>query len=198
MFPLFESIKVLNGKIFHLEWHRWRFERSYKYFFGKSAPFKIEEVISLPDESIVGLHKLRFSYGINAYRIDYEPYVYKKINSLKLLHHNSINYSLKYTDRSDLDFLLTKKGNCDDILIVKNQLVTDSSLANIVFFDGKKWTTPKSALLKGTSRERLISNKIIHEEEIELNDLKNYKCFKLINAMRDFNEVESLAIDSII
>lgn len=198
MFPLFESIKVFNGKIFHIDWHQWRFERSYKYLFGKSVPYKIEEVISLPDEFIVGLYKLRFSYGIKTYKIDYKPYLYNKLNSLKLIHHNSIDYSLKYSNRSDLDFLLTKKGNCDDILIVKNQLVTDSSISNIIFFDGKNWTTPKSPLLKGTSRERLISNKMIHEKDIDYREISNYKCFKLINAMRDFNEVESLTIDSII
>ena len=198
MFPLFESIKVFNGKILHLDWHQWRFERSFSFLFGQSGSYKIEDVISLPDEFKVGLYKLRFSYGLSSYNFDYEPYVYNKINSLKLIHHNSIDYSLKYSDRSELDLLLAEKGNCDDILIVKNQLVTDSSISNIIFFDGKNWTTPKSPLLKGTSRERLISNKMIHEKDIDYREISNYKCFKLINAMRDFNEVESLTIDSII
>ena len=44
----------------------------------------------------------------------------------------------------------------------------------------------------------IFPEKMIHEKDIDYREISNYKCFKLINAMRDFNEVESLTIDSII
>ncbi len=92
---------------------------------------------------------------------------------------------------------MAQKENCDDILIVKNGIITDTSFSNIAFFDGKQWKTPKSPLLKGTCRERLLCEQKIFEKDINLNDLSNYKCYKLINAMRDLSDDESLAISSL-
>ena len=71
-----------------------------------------------------------------------------------------MNYDLKYFDRKIFDDL-KKNIKADDILIIKNGFITDTSIANILFFDGKKWITPKKPLLKGTVRERLLRMKLI-------------------------------------
>ena len=197
MFPLFETIKIFNGKIYNLEWHKWRFEKSYRYYFGKNVNYRIEDVISLPEKINSGLLKLRFSYNLKNYKLEYEPFRIRKIRSLKIIEDNTIEYSLKYSDRNCLETLLAQKENCDDILIVKNGIITDTSFSNIIFFDGEKWKTPKTPLLKGTCRERLINKQKIFEEDIKVNDLWNYKCYKLINAMRDFHETESISISSL-
>ena len=64
------------------------------------------------------------------------------------------------------------RNDCDDILIVKRGMVTDSSYANIVFRRGKRWYTPWSALLKGTMRLNLLERNKIYEEEIRVEDLR--------------------------
>jgi 4-amino-4-deoxychorismate lyase len=72
-------------------------------------------------------------------------------------------------------------------LIIKNELVTDTSIANIAFFDGEKWLTPKKPLLKGTTRARLLENGEIFEADIDVHTLKNYTQVALLNAMIDFD-----------
>ncbi len=71
---------------------------------------------------------------------------------------------------------------------MKNGFVTDTSYANIVFWDGGKWITPTSPLLHGTARDRLLDSNQITEAEIAIDDLKNYSKAKIINAMIDMDE----------
>ena len=62
--------------------------------------------------------------------------------------------------------MLDKKGDCDDILIIRNGLITDMSYANVAFFDGTQWLTPRIPLLAGTCRERLLETGPIREADI--------------------------------
>ena len=198
MFPLFETIKVSDGRICHLEWHRRRLGQSCKIYFAREAAYKLTDVIVVPKNAKRDLFKLRFSYDADGYQLQFEPYANKKITSLKIIRDDTINYALKYSDRSHLEALLKQKGNCDDILIIKKGFVTDTSFSNIVFFDGKKWITPATPLLKGTCRERLLYEKKIFEADIKQKDLLHFTHFKLINAMRDFEETEKVHVNNMI
>ncbi len=93
--------------------------------------------------------------------------------------------------------MLQEKGECDDILILKNGKVTDTSIANIVFFDGNKWYTPEFPLLNGTTRERLVSEKKIILRDITFKQIKSFEGFRLINSMIDFENQELININSI-
>ena len=55
----------------------------------------------------------------------------------------------------------------DDILIVKNGLLTDTSIANIALYDGNDWYTPLHPLLKGTKRAELLDKGVLKEKEIK-------------------------------
>ena len=61
------------------------------------------------------------------------------------------------------------------MFLVKNNLVTDSTISNLAFFTGKEWLTPKYPLLKGTKREELIKKGALKEENIHIYDLKYFK-----------------------
>lgn len=86
------------------------------------------------------------------------------------------------------------KDDCDDILIIKNKRITDTSIANIVFYNGNRWITPSQPLLEGTCRARLLSEGGIEVDEIMMNDIKLFSQFKLINAMNEFDSQESYEI----
>jgi 4-amino-4-deoxychorismate lyase len=88
---------------------------------------------------------------------------------------------------------LTHKS-ADEILIIKNGFVTDTSFSNIVFFDGIKWITPSTYLLNGTQRQQLLQQGAIIEEEIRPSDLKHFRFAKLINAMLDLETSPSIDI----
>jgi 4-amino-4-deoxychorismate lyase len=85
----------------------------------------------------------------------------------------------------------------DDILIIKNGNVTDTSFSNIVFFDGTKWLTPAQPLLRGTKREKLIRENIIFEETITKNEIQRFQNAVLINAMIDIEESPIIEIQNI-
>lgn len=198
MYPLFETICVKNGMVQNIEWHQMRYINSYQVYYGKLPTNTIMDGIVLPDFTKSGTYKMRISYNESSKIVDFEKYTRKNIKTLKIVMDNTIEYGLKYTDRLYLDLLKRKKEDCDDILIVKNGMVTDSSICNIVFFDGHKWITPKSPLLKGTTRERLIRSGRIKQHNIRVSEISNYQYFKLINAMRDFDDIREIEVINII
>lgn len=86
--------------------------------------------------------------------------------------------------------MFAQRGETDDILIVRNELLTDTSICNIALLDGDKWYTPAAPLLYGTMREKLLSESKIRAIEIRLDSLANYQKIRLFNAMIDFGEIE--------
>ena len=70
---------------------------------------------------------------------------------------------------------MKKEVICDDILIVKQGFITDTSYSNVLFYNGKEWLTPTHPLLKGTQRASLLDQEIIRVAEIRLEDLHHFK-----------------------
>ncbi len=192
MYPLFETLCVQDGVIRHVEWHQWRYERSYFSLYGKKPPGHLMDGVAGPQKSEKGNFKLKISYNEHSKKVECEKYILKPIDSLKLVIHNEIDYNLKFTDRSLLNALYRQKAGCDDILIVKNGRITDSSYCNVVFFDGADWVTPSTPLLRGTARERLLRSGRIREQDIDMRSLFRFESLKLINSMRDFEQVDEI------
>ncbi len=117
--------------------------------------------------------------------MSFDFYRPRTIKSLKLVYCDSINYAHKYSDRQLLNDLFEKRANCDDILIVKNGRISDTSFSNIALFDGYSWYTPDSPLLPGTARARMIDSGVLNEIKISDRDLYDFQSFKLINSMLD-------------
>ena len=109
---------------------------------------------------------------------------------------DDLDYTYKYSKREKLESLFALRGACDDVLIVRKGLITDSSYANVVFFDGGQWWTPKVPLLEGTCRARLLADGQIKAAALRVEDVKPFKGLKLINALRDMDQpmipIESL------
>jgi len=110
---------------------------------------------------------------------------------------DTLDYQYKYFNRSHFEKLIEQKEECDDIIIIKNGFLTDSSMANLIFFDGKNWFTPKIPLLQGTCRERLLDEGFIFKRKIQSEDLKYFHGVKLINAMRYPEESEIIPVSQI-
>ncbi len=135
-----------------------------------------------------GVFKCRIIYSKQIEKIEFIPYQLPKIRTLKIIVDDQIEYNHKYLDRNQLDLLYRKRGACDDILIVKNGLITDTWFANILFFNGKEWITPSKPLLKGTQRSKLLDQEAIKTADIRLDDLKYFKKARIINAMIRFED----------
>lgn len=187
---LLESIKLLDGTFENLFYHEQRMNRSLKTLCGNQKYFELEEFLQKIDQPKHGLYKCRITYDDTTREIEFLPYTFKQITSLRIIEHDRISYEFKYSDRKTLNRLFELRKDCDDILIVKRGFVTDSSFSNIVFKKGSHWYTPWSALLKGTMRAYLLERNLIKEEEIRVEDIETFQSFKLINAMFQFDSAE--------
>jgi 4-amino-4-deoxychorismate lyase len=184
---LLETIHILEGKALHLPYHQKRLDASRKCLGFHSA---LHLKLSPPKE---GEYKCRIVYEKEIESIEYLPYHKKEIRSFKLLN-SDIVYDLKYENRDEINALLQHKSSADEIIIVKNGLVTDTSIANLAFFDGENWLTPRAPLLKGTARQRLLDEHKIRCVDIAFTQIKNYKKIALMNAMVGFCVIENAII----
>lgn len=190
MSRLIESIKLLDGRFSNLSYHEQRMTRSLKELFQVEGQINLSSVLENLDYPKNGFYKCRILYDNNARHIEFIPYTLKPISSLKVVLCDTILYDHKYSDRHSIQQLMLQKSECDDILIVKNGFVTDSSYANIVFKSGISWYTPDECLLKGTIRESLLEAGLIEAQPIKVTDLMKFEKFKLINAMLGFDGAE--------
>jgi 4-amino-4-deoxychorismate lyase len=187
---LLESIKLKDGEYHNLFYHEQRMNRSLRLLCGEQDHFDLEKFLLNIDYPKQGLHKCRVVYDDYKREVEFLPYTFKEIKTLRIIEHDRISYEFKYADRKTLNRLFDLRKDCDDILIVKRGIVTDSSYSNIVFKKGQHWYTPWSPLLKGTMRAYLLQRNIIREEEIRVEDLADFQHFKLINAMMGFDAPE--------
>ena len=194
---LFETIRLEDGVLFNLEYHNYRFNRSREVLFGERDNLFLENLLVVPSDCRTGVYKCKVAYSSTINEIEIIPYEKRVIESLMLVEDNTISYSYKYSDRSHLLKLMTRRGNCDDILIVKHGFITDTSFSNIVFFDGDKWVTPARPLLKGTMRDSLFRRNLIEEMDIKVDDLVKFKEAQLINAMLPLQSGTTIRIENI-
>lgn len=197
MCQLVETIQCKDGELFNLRYHQARFNLTRRALFRLKEEINLEKVIQIPDEFRKGLFRCRVIYGEKIEKIEFHQHQYRTIKSLKLVEDNDLDYRFKYTNREKLNSLFEQRGNCDDILIVKNGFITDSYISNVVFFDGRKWWTPDTPLLPGTQRARLIHEKKISVCPITPADLPKYKKAGLINAMQDLETMPQISITNI-
>lgn len=185
-----ETIKILDRKIYNLEYHQARLDRTIGE--GKLDLYSLIK----PEEN--GLLRCRILYDENNASVEYLPYEKREIKKLKLVFDDTIEYSKKYADREDINKLFEQREEGDDILIVKDGLVRDTSIANIAFFDGDIWLTPKQPLLEGTMRAKLLDEKKIFATYISYKDISKFKKIALMNAMIDFDIITKDNIEDII
>ena len=175
----FETIRCDDYDVFHLEYHNARVARTI------AMNLSLNEYIYPPSEALLKCKVIYNEEGV--VDIAYSPYIKREINSFQLVYDDKIEYSKKSTNREVIDSLFRQKKEADEIIIIKNNLVTDTSIANIAIFDGTSWLTPKYPLLKGTTRARLLDEDVIFEKDITIEMLQKASKIALLNAMVDMD-----------
>lgn len=197
MSQLVESILVKNGWFYNLDLHEERMNSAMAKVYGNTEFVELEDILyskltqwmeTQGEDVVTGKVKCRVLYERDVIDVEFAPYVMRSIKSLKVVYDDTIDYSLKNADRTALNNLFNQRGNCDDILIIKNGLVTDAWAANVLFFDGKEWFTPRIPLLEGTKRRLLLNLEMIKEADIRIEDISNYQKIRLVNALIDFED----------
>ena len=188
-----ETICVENRQLKNVTYHDARLNKTRKDLWGYSDVWKLSD-LTIPDYVTNERHKLRIAYAKEIEDIRWELHVPRNIQSIKKLYDNEVDYTYKYNDRKRLNNLFEQRGTADEVLIIKNGMVTDSFYCNVAFFDGSKWLTPTTNLLPGTQRAFLLDSKIIEEAEISEKQIANYRYIRLFNALVDWDRAVELEI----
>ena len=184
MCQFIESIKLKNAKVFHLEWHQKRVNKTFEAFFPNSPILILNDLIQ--DIPTDGFYKIRIVYNDKVYSIEFQEYSLQKINSFELVEID-FDYNYKYENRQKINEL-KENSTADEVIFTNKTNILDSSYSNLAFYDGKDWFTPSSYLLNGTTRQRLLAENKLIETPIRINDLAKYEKISFINALNDLNE----------
>lgn len=182
-----ESICVKNGKAALIELHQDRMDRTYGYHYKSENPFPLAAFVE--EVPVTGIYKLRIIYDQSIQEVNHSLYIKQEINTLQAVSGDHIKYDFKFADRVELKELHQKRNKKDDIIIIKNDLVTDSFYANLIFWDGEKWLTPINNLLQGVRRQYLLNTKQIFPAKITTKDIFFYEKVGLVNAMLDVEDI---------
>ena len=194
MSSFLETIKAVDGEIFNISYHQARYESVLKEF-GVKKYQNLMESLSPPDD---GLYRCRLVYNEKKIDVSYHKYKKRDIKSLKLVYDDDIEYCFKSTNREAIDLLYEKRASCDDVIIVKNSFITDTSIANIALYKEGVWHTPRNPLLQGTTRTRLLKMNKLVESDIHVDEIYEYSKVALLNAMIDFDIIQEENIRKII
>ncbi len=182
----FETIKCEDEEICHLEYHQRRITNT----IGLNIDL-LEYIYPINNE----LLKCKVTYDKSGILdVTYDSYTPRDIKTFKLIADDNISYKYKQINRKVLDDLYKQKGIAKEIIIVKNGLVTDTTIANIAIYNDRHWTTPRLPLLEGTTMNRLINEKRIIRKDINIQELQKAKKIALMNAMIGFKIIEDFQI----
>ncbi len=184
---LLETIRCVEGSPLHLPYHQKRLDTSLRCL-GITKAYDLHRLIHPPKS---GIFRCRFLYSAENFSVEFLPYTTKTITSLKLIDANTLEYPLKYSNRDALNKLYEQRGEGDDVLIVKNGYLTDTTIANIALFIEGEWLTPQSPLLGGTTRARLIDEGTLIPAALTPEDISKATKIALMNAMVGMIEVEN-------
>ena len=190
---LIETILIQNGRVRNIKYHNQRCNTSRKSLFGSTNIIDLRKAIDTSKAESTKV-KCRVTFGEEIINVEYEPYSTRPIHSLAYVEIGDFDYSHKYADRKKLIAFFDTRGDKDDILMIKNGLLTDTYYANVALLKNGKWYTPKSPLLEGTRRAKLISNKRILPTEIHIDQIREYETISIFNAMLPFKSIV-LSID---
>jgi 4-amino-4-deoxychorismate lyase len=178
-----ETLLRKNNQILNLKNHIKRIKRTHDYMKWHFEQSKWENIFKFLSNGKDA--RIRISY--NAFKTYFEEFelkkrTFKKFKTVEI----DFNYHLKYKNRKNFENLKNEYKNFDELILVKNRLITDTTISNLAFFDGKEWLTPKYPLLEGTKLAEIEKKYNLKRTNIHISDLKYFKKIALINAILGF------------
>jgi len=183
--PFLETILAEEGKLPHLPWHQQRLEKTLRRH-GIAVVYELSELLMPPAEGQWRCRVVYDKYGVEIEYLSYKPRV---VTTLRAVEADEIDYRDKTTERGILNTLYAQRGSADDILIVRDGLITDTTVANVACLIGGRWLTPAKPLLEGTARARLLSEGLLTEADITLEAARQAEKIAVMNALSGFVEV---------
>ena len=171
---------LIENEIKNIKYHNNRMNYTRKYFYNLE-PINLLDYIEIKQNK-----RVRVVYDKEIKKIEYFELKNRSFKKLKLVN-SDIEYNFKYENRDRLNSL--KVDGFDEVIIIKYGFVTDTTISNLAFFDGREWHTPNTPLLKGTKRAELLDSGFLKEKTIKVENLKNYTKVAMLNSIIGFYEV---------
>lgn len=181
-----ESICYEKGQYPLLHLHQRRVNATFAEFFSDHTPIRLSESLPIPD--CKNRCKIRLIYSHNLEKVEWSEYQIRPLHHIQIIETSLLDYAFKYENRKALNDLYAQRNGADEILIVENEMITDSFYANVAFWDGDSWYTPSTCLLNGVRRQYLIQTGKVKEISISKEHLKSFEKISLFNAMLDLGE----------
>lgn len=190
---LLETIKIDHGQPQFLSYHQQRFDHARRSLWRCHDRIDLADL--LQDIPTDGIYRCRIIYRQQVEQVEYIPYQPRYLSRFKLIVDDEIDYSYKWLQRDRLQQLFELRAAADDIIIIKQGKVTDTSIANVAFFNQNHWITPKSPLLHGTTRQRLLQEGRMKAQDIRVAEVAKFSKMALLNAMVGFYVIDQFLID---
>ncbi len=182
-----ETVLIKNSEIQNLKYHQNRINKTAKHFKWKKIP-ELKNIDLKKDA------RVRITYSSSGIKnIEYFPLIKRNFKKFKLIN-ISFEYAFKYKNRKIFENIKKSFTGFDEFILIKNNLITDTTISNLAFFDGKEWYTPKHPLFYGTKREELLDKGFLKEENIHKYDLPYFKKIAMLNAILGFYEIKDFDI----
>ena len=158
-------------------------------FRSVGSDFELEKRVHVPSDELLRCKVVYDESGI--LDVQYFAYELKKPRTFRVVYDDEIEYQKKYMYRDFLDSLVC---GSDEIIVVQDGLITDTSRANIAMYDNNEWLVTKKPLLFGTTMNRLLDEGFLRVANISVEMLKNAKKIAVMNAMVGFLQIEEFEI----
>ncbi|WP_292656146.1 aminotransferase class IV [Nitratifractor sp.] len=183
---LLETIRIEEGRPLHLEYHNRRFNHSRRKLFGATEDLDLADFLT--DIPPAGLWRCRVLYTLYMERVEYLPYTLRLPHRFALAEFER-DYAYKYADRSVFERLKREHPEAEELLLYRQGLLTDTTIANIALRRDNVWYTPARPLLEGTTRQRLLEEGRLQLAEIPCDALDAFDELALMNAMIGFRNI---------
>lgn len=195
---LIETIQINRSIAQNIGYHNRRLNLARKELFDYTKGIDLQRYLHVPQVLADDLVRCRVTYQKDIEKIEYLPYMHKSIKRLKLVDAPSISYAFKWENRQIFADLLQQHPDADEVIVIQQGKITDCTIANLAFWDGKQWFTPSTPLLKGTKRAQLLKQKKLQEKSIGVEDIHQYQKVCLINAFRNLDFENAVDCKSIL
>lgn len=190
MFQCLESIKLKDGEFFRLKYHQQRMDKAVRLLFPDAPMIDLAAYLRKSNFPTHGVYKCRIVYDKLIQLLEFIPYQIRPVRTLQFIDTTLEATVYKPQDRSEITKLFAQRGENDDVLMVKDGLLSDTSYCNIALFNGIKWISPRVPIVYGTQRAYLIDSNDIVEQDIPFESFLDYQKIRLFNAMIEFGELE--------
>lgn len=196
---LVETMCLTDGVVVRLPFHLARMQAACQVLGWRDISEDLPELwaatsAQMSEDCRQGRTMARIVYGAEGIRsITFQSYAPRLVRSLRLVVADHVDYALKSTNRKVITECFNQRNGCDDVLIVRDHLLTDTSIANIALWHEQhnRWYTPARPLLRGTHRAFLLRTGTIFEDSaLTLDRLSEFSRIRLFNAMLAWGEIE--------